>query len=183
MTDFFLVTLTSTDNGEVRHGRAMRLGSRPLGGGAAREDIWRVQFWRGQTGSFEVRRASNQAQTDRSVLGSFRSQGTRWLVRRDPETITATSNMIANPKYAPYCLRCSGSSRMTRVLPTLATHHCDAQHDLVVTLGWVEHDAGGVVADTPCLPSSRLAKGRELVGVGDLHPRPRGRAGWATCVV
>jgi hypothetical protein len=39
------------------------------------------------------------------------------------------SNAISNPRYAPYCLRCTGMQRMKLVEPFLWEHECGAVHD------------------------------------------------------
>ena len=38
-------------------------------------------------------------------------------------------NHIADPNYAPYCMRCNGLYRMTVVEPFLWKHDCGAIHD------------------------------------------------------
>lgn len=38
-------------------------------------------------------------------------------------------NFIADPTYAPYCMRCSGLKRMKLVEPFLWEHECGAVHD------------------------------------------------------
>lgn len=38
-------------------------------------------------------------------------------------------NHLADPTYAPYCMRCSGLHRMTVVAPFLWKHGCGAVHD------------------------------------------------------
>jgi hypothetical protein len=38
-------------------------------------------------------------------------------------------NHILDPKYAPYCMRCSGLHRMKVVEPFLWEHDCGAIHD------------------------------------------------------
>jgi hypothetical protein len=38
-------------------------------------------------------------------------------------------NHLADPTYAPYCLRCRGLHRMKVVAPFYWEHHCGAVHD------------------------------------------------------
>mgnify|MGYP001566265268 FL=1 len=38
-------------------------------------------------------------------------------------------NHIADPTYAPYCMRCNGLNRMTVMEPFLWKHYCGAIHD------------------------------------------------------
>lgn len=38
-------------------------------------------------------------------------------------------NYIADPTYAPYCMRCEGLHRMKLVEPFLWNHPCGAVHD------------------------------------------------------
>jgi len=43
----------------------------------------------------------------------------------------ADENMRKDPKYAPYCMRCSGLQRMKRVAPTKAKcPRCGAVHEI-----------------------------------------------------
>lgn len=48
---------------------------------------------------------------------------------------TIVSNHQKDPRYAPYCMRCSGLHRMKVVEPFLWNHSCGAVHDerLVLT--------------------------------------------------
>lgn len=39
------------------------------------------------------------------------------------------ANAIENPRYTPYCLRCTGLHRMQMIEPFLWRHHCGAEHD------------------------------------------------------
>lgn len=39
------------------------------------------------------------------------------------------ANAVADPKYAPYCMRCPGFHRMSVVEPLYWRHSCGAEHD------------------------------------------------------
>jgi len=56
--------------------------------------------------------------------------------------IFIVENAIKDPTYAPYCGRCSGLHRMTRVEPFLWKHRCGAIHDSRDTKMVREHLAG-----------------------------------------
>lgn len=46
----------------------------------------------------------------------------------DMKSIIRT-NAEKDPDYCPYCMRCPGLARMTKVKPFLWSHHCGAVHD------------------------------------------------------